>query len=242
MFAVLGNWKSFGSNRCVDDFYQALTIHQHKSTQWGIAFPYPYCQAASTKRQGWVGAQNVSAFGEGAYTGEIHAAMLTDCGCQFALVGHSERRQYFNEPSSQLVDKINALHEAGLTAVYCIGETLEQRDAGQLMQVLQDQLRVLDGLSNPEQLWVAYEPVWAIGTGRAATRQDAQDAHTIIRNALKGSPCHHVPTLYGGSVKPENAAALARETEVGGFLIGGASLKADSFSEIYLQFTQTKSS
>jgi len=168
-------------------------------------------------------AQNVHWEPEGAFTGEISAPMLLELGIAGTLVGHSERRQYFGETDEGVALRTRAALDAGLTVIACVGETLEQREAGETEDVLRRQVSVLEP---HERLVVAYEPVWAIGTGRTATPEIAQEAHELIKSLLD------VPVLYGGSVKPDNAAGLFAQPDVDGALVGGASLDVDSFRAI----------
>jgi triosephosphate isomerase (TIM) len=168
-------------------------------------------------------AQNVHWEPEGAFTGEISAPMLLELGIAGTLVGHSERRQYFGETDEGVALRTRAALDAGLTVIACVGETLEQREAGETEDVLRRQVSVLE---LHERLVVAYEPVWAIGTSRTATPEIAQQAHELIKSLLD------VPVLYGGSVKPDNAAGLFAQPDVDGALVGGASLDVDSFRAI----------
>jgi triosephosphate isomerase (TIM) len=168
-------------------------------------------------------AQNVHWDPEGAFTGEISAPMLLELGVAGSLVGHSERRQFFGETDDGVGRRARAALEAGLHVIACVGETLEQREAGETEDVLRRQLSVLEP---QDRLVVAYEPVWAIGTGRTATPEIAQDAHEFIKSLLDA------PVLYGGSVKPDNAAGLFAQPGVDGALVGGASLDVDSFRAI----------
>ncbi|HET8801624.1 MAG TPA: triose-phosphate isomerase [Marinobacter sp.] len=184
-----------------------------------------------------VGVQNVGQWLSGAYTGEISAGMARDMGCEFALVGHSERRQLFGETDESVAAKVEHLLSSGLTAVVCVGETLAERESGKAESVVAAQVR--SGLAKVghdrwQQVVVAYEPVWAIGTGKTATAGDAQAMHGWIRNQLAelGAPAEDVSLLYGGSVKADNAAALFAEPDIDGGLIGGASLKAEDFVSI----------
>ncbi len=186
-----------------------------------------------------VGAQDVSDHDNGAYTGEISTSMLVELGCRYVVLGHSERRQYHGETNAYINKKIHKALAAGLTVIYCIGETLEQREAGQLEQILHAQ--VTEGLAGltAEQvagLVIAYEPVWAIGTGKTASAADAQAAHAYIRRvvaeAFGADAAQAVRIQYGGSVKPGNAAELMSQPDIDGALVGGASLKADSFAAI----------
>lgn len=184
-----------------------------------------------------LGAQNVWYENQGAFTGEISPTQLKDAGCDSVLVGHSERRHVIGETGDLLARKANAALAAGLRVIYCVGETLEQRDAGRTHDVVRDQLDELAGLTfSPDQVVIAYEPVWAIGTGRNATPDQAQEVHAMIRtfcseryNAVFGSSLR---ILYGGSVKPNNAAALMGRPDVDGALVGGASLKSGDFLKI----------
>ncbi|MBL1271318.1 MAG: triose-phosphate isomerase [Oceanospirillales bacterium] len=184
-----------------------------------------------------VGVQNVGQWQSGAYTGEVSAEMARDAGCRYALVGHSERRQLFGETDEQVVEKVSLVVSSGLTAIVCVGETLKEREAGQAEAVVANQVRT--GLSSVasgewQNIVVAYEPVWAIGTGKTATSDDAQAMHAAIRGVLKsmGAPAEEISLLYGGSVKADNAAALFSEPDVDGGLIGGASLVAKEFMSI----------
>jgi triosephosphate isomerase len=180
--------------------------------------------------------QNVFYEEKGAYTGEIAPAMLTELGCVYAIVGHSERRQYFGETDETVNKRVKLALSHGLGVIFCIGETLEQREAGQTNDVLAGQLE--GGLKDVaiDQIIVAYEPVWAIGTGKTATTEQAQDAHAFIRDKIKklfgAEKADAVRILYGGSVKPENVDELMACADVDGALVGGASLKPDSFARL----------
>jgi len=184
-----------------------------------------------------VGVQNVAQWASGAYTGEISADMALDQGCQYVLVGHSERRQLFAETDAAVAEKVGRILASGLQAMVCVGETLEEREAGKAETVVAAQVKA--GLATvASEQWqrvvVAYEPVWAIGTGKTATAQDAQAMHASIRQVLSemGAPANEISLLYGGSVKADNAAALFAEPDIDGGLIGGASLKAEDFVSI----------
>ena len=170
-----------------------------------------------------VAAQNVHWEAEGAFTGEVSAPMLRELGAYGAIVGHSERRQYFCETDETVARRARAALDAGLSVIACVGETEAEREAGETEEVLRRQVSVLDA---DEQLVVAYEPVWAIGTGKTATPELAQEAHAFIKSILDA------PILYGGSVKPDNAAELLGQPDVDGALVGGASLDVDSFVAI----------
>ncbi len=186
---------------------------------------------------------------EGAYTGEVSPKMLKDVGCTHVLIGHSERRQFFSETDEIVNRKIKAAINGGLTSIFCIGETLEEREAGRTFEVLEKQVE--NGLSDItpsdiKNLVVAYEPVWAIGTGRTATENQAQEVHRFIRELLARhydqSISDRTRILYGGSVKPENIKGLMLQPDIDGALVGGASLKADSFASIvrYRALTHNK--
>jgi triosephosphate isomerase len=185
------------------------------------------------------GAQNCAASPEGAFTGEVSVPMLVDLGCRFVILGHSERRQIFGETDSGVREKLEAVRGEGLTAIVCVGETLEQRDAGRTEEVVDRQIRgALDGVPGPKiaRLVIAYEPVWAIGTGRTATPDQAEAVHRRIRVTLQDLAGQEAAVstriLYGGSVKPGNAAELFMQPNIDGGLIGGASLKAADFLAI----------
>jgi triosephosphate isomerase len=181
-----------------------------------------------------VAAQNVHWEAEGAYTGEISAQMLIDLGVYGAIVGHSERRQYFGETDETAGKRAAAALAAGLSVIACVGELEAEREAGETEAVLRRQLEPLEPLEAHDNLVVAYEPVWAIGTGRTATPELAQEAHAFIKSLLG------VPVLYGGSVKSDNAAGLFAQPEVDGALVGGASLEVDSFVAICRAATSTR--
>jgi len=176
---------------------------------------------------------------EGALTGEVAAFMLRDAGCSHVIVGHSERRQYFLETDAIVSKKVQAGLAAGLTVIMCVGETLDQRDQGKAQSIVREQLvGGLSGLtaSDLDRIIVAYEPVWAIGTGRTATPEQAQEMHAFIRRVFaerhSQGAAESLRVLYGGSVKPDNIAGLMKQTDIDGALVGGASLKAESFAEI----------
>ncbi|MCS7296867.1 MAG: triose-phosphate isomerase [Bacteroidia bacterium] len=182
-----------------------------------------------------VGAQNGYPGEFGAFTGEVSMAQIAACGAKWVLVGHSERRYYFGESHELLQQKLKDAQRRGLSVIYCVGETLSQREAGQTFDVLSQQIEeVLQGEILWEKLAIAYEPVWAIGTGVHATPAQAQEAHAFIRSLLqaKGAPAASMPILYGGSLKPENASEIFSQADVDGGLVGGASLKSESFAAI----------
>jgi triosephosphate isomerase len=196
-----------------------------------VAPPFTALDSARDDRGRWsLACQNVAAEAEGSFTGEVSARMAADAGCSYAIVGHSERRRLFGEDTPALTKKLARCREAGLTPIYCVGETAEERDAGLTAATLIRQLEGLDADPSDRPLVVAYEPVWAIGTGRAATAEDASSARVHIGELL--SARRDLRILYGGSVTAENAAALRSESGVDGFLIGGASLSATGFEAI----------
>jgi triosephosphate isomerase len=184
-----------------------------------------------------VAAQNLHQMTEGAYTGEISAPMLLESGCKWVIIGHSERRQYFAESNELVAAKTTAALKAGLRPIVCIGETLQEREAGRTLNVVLEQLAAVSALlaQNPGFGCIAYEPVWAIGTGKVATTEQAQEVHAAIRTGLTKISTEVAGVtriLYGGSVKADNAAALLACPDIDGALVGGASLKADSFLKI----------
>lgn len=195
-----------------------------------LAVPYTAIHEASKAAEGTnitIGAQNMNDATEGAFTGEIAGSMLVDAGAQFVILGHSERRTIFNESSPYICKKVKRAFEVGLQPILCIGETHHQRLEGKTKDVLFEQLnQSLDGVSQTDQLIIAYEPVWAIGTGESATPEMAQEVHALLRAELD------VPLLYGGSVKPANVAELLAQPDIDGVLVGGASLDPQSFSQI----------
>lgn len=186
-----------------------------------------------------VGAQNMYHAAEGAFTGEISGGMLTDIGCKYVILGHSERRQLFGETDASVNEKLNAALASGLTPIVCVGETLDEREAGTTSEVVATQINgSLAGLTAEQggKIVIAYEPVWAIGTGKTASPEQAEEVHAHIRQLLSklfgDSVAQTIRIQYGGSVKPDNAAELLGQTNIDGALVGGASLKADSFAAI----------
>ncbi len=186
-----------------------------------------------------LGAQNMYWEEEGAFTGEISPLMLIDCGCRYCIIGHSERRAYFGETDETVNKKIKSALKHGLIPICCIGESLQQREAGETFKVVEAQAKAdFDGLDSAQmkQVVIAYEPIWAIGTGRTATPEQANDVHAFIRKTLAGlfdqALADQVRIQYGGSVKPGNCDALMSQPDIDGALVGGASLKGESFSRI----------
>ena len=239
---IAGNWKMNGSLDANAALLRGLTAAApNAAADVAVCVPAPYfaqCQAALSGSSIGLGAQDVSAHAGGAYTGEIAAPMLRDFGCRFAIVGHSERRSYHGESNHTVGLKAAAVLAAGLTPIACVGETLGERDAGQTVAVVSAQLdAILDAVSLADlgRLVVAYEPVWAIGTGKTATPEMAQDVHAQIRSRIAvrdALAANGVQILYGGSMKPDNARQLLAMPDIDGGLIGGAALKAEDFNAI----------
>lgn len=215
----------------------AATRAVSPAAQVGVCVPFPYLAQVAQSLAGstisW-GAQDLSVHAHGAYTGEISGAMLADFSCRWVLVGHSERRAIHAESDQLVADKAKAALTSGLTPVVCVGESLTERDAGQAVAVIARQLApvLALGAEAVKKMVVAYEPVWAIGTGRTASPEQAQEVHAAIRGALKGIGAAQVQILYGGSVKAANAASLFAMPDIDGALVGGASLVAEEFLAI----------
>jgi triosephosphate isomerase (TIM) len=240
---VVGNWKMHGrinENGALLTEVAAGASALQNDVRVGVCVPYPYLAQAEALLSGSVvrwGVQDVSAHTHGAYTGEVAADMATDFGVTYAIVGHSERRAYHFEGPELVAEKARRALDASLTPIVCVGETLEERDEGLTQEVIATQLHAVLNVLTEEQaasIVIAYEPVWAIGTGKSATSQQAQEVHAFIRAKLadKGAACAKVPLLYGGSVKPENAQELFAQQDIDGGLIGGASLKSKDFLSI----------
>jgi triosephosphate isomerase len=233
---VVGNWKLNGSLAANEALTGALGAQA--GVDMAVCVPFPYlAQVASLLNGMALGAQTVSEFQSGAYTGEVSTEMLAEMGCQSVIVGHSERRALFGEDDATVGRKVLSALRAGLTPIVCVGESLAEREAGRVMEVIGRQLgAVLEciGVQEFSRTVIAYEPVWAIGTGRAASADEAQEVHVAIRRWLaeQGAPAGEVRILYGGSVKADNAATLFAMPDVDGGLIGGASLVAQDFLAI----------
>ena len=240
---VAGNWKMHGSlaqNAALLDAI-ASGMAQLAKVDCAVCVPFPYLFQAQQKLSGspvkW-GAQDVHQLDKGAYTGEVSTAMLNDFACRYVIVGHSERRALYGESSALVAEKFAAAQKAGLLPILCIGETLEQREAGTTEAVVAEQLDAVVSLLGVQALRnavLAYEPVWAIGTGKTASPQQAQAVHAFIRQriaALNGQVAQGLCILYGGSVKGSNASELFSQPDIDGGLIGGASLIAEDFLAI----------
>ncbi len=230
---VAGNWKMLGSRASNRELLDALVagLDGLEGVECAVCVPYPYlgevAERLAKTRLAW-GAQNLSEHQQGAFTGEVSAPMLAEFGCRYVLVGHSERRQLYAETDAVVAAKYAAVQGQGMKPILCVGETLAEREAGRTEEVVSRQLEVglsLDKKENFKEAVVAYEPVWAIGTGRTATPQQAQDVHGFLRGRVPAD----TRIIYGGSVKADNAAALFSMQDVDGGLIGGASRVAGDF-------------
>ena len=236
---VAGNWKMHGSHSANAELLAAIAAARPFACDVAVCVPFPYLSETAVAWAGtdlrW-GAQDVSAHDQGAYTGEVSAAMLLEFGCRYAIVGHSERRQHHAETDQQVADKAKAALARSLTPIVCVGETLAQREAGQTEQVVKRQLSAVIHILGhcAGEMVVAYEPVWAIGTGKVATPEQAQAVHALLRAQLKAATpqADSMTLLYGGSMKPDNAGSLLAQPDIDGGLIGGASLKAADFIAI----------
>jgi triosephosphate isomerase len=236
---VIGNWKMHASRALVNELLGALKADLPALDRIEVAVcpPYPYLMQAAQLLAGSgisLGAQNLAVEASGAYTGEVSGPMLTDVGCRYVIVGHSERRTLYGEHNALVARKFRAAVSHGLVPILCVGEQLAEREADATEAVLAAQIDAVLELCGDEALAdavIAYEPVWAIGTGRVASPQQAQASHRFIRDRVSRGA--RTPTLlYGGSVKPDNAAGLFAQPDVDGGLIGGASLVADQFLSI----------
>lgn len=246
---VLGNWKMnlnlFQAEELLNEI-NTKKIELPTTVQLGIATPSPYLYPALnifTEGEVWVGSQNIYHESNGAFTGEISADMVSSLACQFTLIGHSERREYFNESNEELKKKVDLAITNKLTPVFCCGESLEQRQSGNFLKVLETQLN--DSLfhldsSGISKAIIAYEPIWAIGTGETASSEQAQVVHAFIRGLLSKKYgeeiANNISILYGGSCKPGNAPELFSQKDIDGGLIGGASLNAADFISIAKSF------
>jgi len=235
---IAGNWKMNTTKAAAIALAKGVAAGAPKSgVQVGVAPPFVYLDLVAQALSGTpvlVGAQDVYFEKNGAFTGEISVEMLKDVGATFCLTGHSERRHVLKEPTELIAQKAAAIYNAGLILVHCVGEKLEERDANRTLDVVSEQLAELSPkIDSPDRLVIAYEPVWAIGTGRNATDQQAQEVHAYIRQELAETWnkdfADRVRIQYGGSMKPENAKGLLTQPDVDGGLIGGASLKPESF-------------
>ncbi len=238
---VVGNWKLNGNLRANAALLDALVAGwqppEGSGNSLAVCVPFPYLAQAQERLAAtpiaW-GAQDVSERGAGAYTGDVSGGMIAEFGCRYVIVGHSERRQLHGETDALVAAKARAVLAAGMTPIACVGETLAEHEAGLTETVVGRQIdEVVESLGNGLiRTVVAYEPVWAIGTGRTATPEQAQEVHAFLRGRLRRAGGAGVPLLYGGSVKAANAAALFAMPDVDGGLVGGASLNAEEFLAI----------
>lgn len=243
---VAGNWKMHGSRASVAQLLDGLLTHCANFSNVDVAVFPPYVfldQTSQTLGDSTIqwGAQTLNTQPEGAFTGEISGPMLKEFNCEWVLVGHSERRQYYDETNEIVAEKFQAAQQNGLKPILCVGETKQQREAQQTMDVIAAQLQAVVDLTGVQSLAnavVAYEPVWAIGTGLTASPEQAQEVHHFIRQQiaqLDQSIADGLQILYGGSVKADNAAGLFCQQDIDGALVGGAALKIDQFSQICQQ-------
>ena len=237
---IAGNWKMNGNLADNDALVRAL-IGGMGDAQCTVAVcaPAPYLAQLQMLRAGSaleIGSQDVSQHAQGAYTGEVSAAMLKEFGVRYAIVGHSERRQYHHESDALVAEKAKAALAAGITPIVCVGETLAEREAGKTEEVVKRQMAAVIHTNGHciSEIVVAYEPVWAIGTGKTASPEQAQQVHALLRAQLKAATEHsdRIHLLYGGSMNAANAATLLSQPDVDGGLVGGASLKAADFLKI----------
>jgi triosephosphate isomerase len=237
---IAGNWKMNGNLAANDALVRAIASGMKEAAcSVAVCVPAPYLAQVQMLRAGSqleLGAQDVSQHEQGAYTGEVSAPMLKEFGVRYAIVGHSERRQYHGETDAVVAEKAKVALAAGITPIVCVGETLAEREAGKTEEVVKRQMAA--GIHTNghciSEIVVAYEPVWAIGTGRTATPEQAQQVHALLRAQLKAATEHadRVRILYGGSMNAGNAASLLAQPDINGGLIGGASLKAPDFLQI----------
>jgi triosephosphate isomerase (TIM) len=238
---IAGNWKMNLTKTSSIELARSIAKAIPNNVDVGIAPPFVYIDAVASAISGsklLLGAQDAYCESGGAFTGEICVPMLKDLGVRFCLSGHSERRHIRGDSPELVSKKTHNIYTSGLIAIHCVGETLEQRDSNQTLNVIRSQLQELkpEIITDPNRLVIAYEPVWAIGTGRVATEQQAQEVHAFIRKTLAQmwNPdfASRVRILYGGSAKPENVKGLLLQPDIDGGLVGGASLKADLFLSI----------
>jgi triosephosphate isomerase len=228
---VAGNWKMHGSRSANRLLLDAIVAGLGEGAETAVCVPFPYLAQVAERLAGtalaW-GAQNASEHAQGAYTGEVSAAMLAEFGCRYVIVGHSERRSLYGESDATVAAKFGAVRAAGMTPILCVGETLAERESGRTEAVVARQLQAVLAKHAIDGAVLAYEPVWAIGTGRTASPQQAQEVHAFLRRKVKPD----TRILYGGSVKAANAAAIFEMPDVDGGLIGGAALVAQEFLAI----------
>ncbi|NBU88764.1 MAG: triose-phosphate isomerase [Betaproteobacteria bacterium] len=236
---VVGNWKMHGSRSANAPLLSGILESRPYTCDVAVCPPFPYLSEAAVALASsglrW-GGQDCSVHEQGAYTGEVSARMLAEFGCRYVIVGHSERRALHAESDGLVAEKAKAALAHGVTPIVCVGETLAERESGQTESVVKRQLSaVIHALAHcAGEMVVAYEPVWAIGTGKTATPEQAQEVHAVLRAQLRAATprADAMTLLYGGSVKPENAKSLFAQADIDGALVGGAALKADDFVAI----------
>ena len=240
---VAANWKLNGSLEMAQSLVPAIDTHSanHASVDVVISPPFPYLVKTAeliTSKNVHLGAQSAAQNSSGAYTGEVAANMLAEFGCKYVIVGHSERREYYGETDEVVAEKFLQIQSAGLLPILCVGESLEQRESGVMQETIVRQVNAVvnkAGIDAIQNSIIAYEPIWAIGTGKTASPDQAQEVHALIRNEIakqSSSIAEQLRILYGGSVKADNAAELFSQTDIDGGLIGGASLDAAQFNAI----------
>lgn len=240
---VAANWKLNGNRSMVNSLVAAVNKHAASAVSVDVVIcpPFPYLADSKElidQNNAFLGAQNSAKETQGAYTGEVSAEMLAEIGCRFVIIGHSERRQYYGESDSVVAEKFVRVQEAGLVPIVCVGESLQQREQDKMEETIIRQVQAVisrAGINNFDDAVVAYEPIWAIGTGETATPDQAQEVHALIRGEFaqqSASIASELRILYGGSVKADNAAELFAQTDIDGGLIGGASLDAQQFNAI----------
>ncbi|HNV86729.1 MAG TPA: triose-phosphate isomerase [Candidatus Omnitrophota bacterium] len=250
---IAGNWKMYKTSSEATSLVSTIKAGLHKEAgdlDVVVCPPFTALQAVSGILKSSsidLGAQNMHFETEGAFTGEVSPLMLKDVRCRYVILGHSERRAYFKESNTLINKKVKAAVKFNLVPIVCVGEVLEDREAGRAKQVVEGQFRgTFEGLSAEamSKIVIAYEPVWAIGTGKTATPEDAQDMQAFIRSLVSGAfgaeVAEGIRILYGGSVKPDNIAELAKQPDLDGALVGGASLKAEGFIQIVIQGLEAK--
>lgn len=239
---IAANWKMNHTSAEVKEFFSRFLASYKPRRGVTVVVTPPSCylsqavQLASGAERVYIGAQNMYFEAKGAFTGELSAGMLKDLGCKYVILGHSERRHVFGETDELIAKKVAAALEAGLTPIFCIGELLQEREADRTEEVVTHQLKAVLPSLNAEQMAgvvIAYEPVWAIGTGKTATPEQAEEVHALVRKIIagiySGDLADKVSILYGGSVKPDNIDDLMTAVDIDGALVGGASLVAESF-------------
>lgn len=237
MKIIAANWKLYKSPNQTREFFKSFKARLKSGSEEIVFFPSAFAmEAASESLKGSAinfGAQNAYFKAEGAFTGENSASIAKEMGAKYILIGHSERRAIFGENNELMADKVAFVQSLDLVPMLCIGESLQERESGKTNSVLEEQLRIgLSKADNKKPMVIAYEPVWAIGTGKVASPEQVAETHTAVADLLTKFDFAGLPILYGGSVKPDNAANLIKQKNVSGFLVGGAALEVESFAKI----------